>query len=327
MDLPIQITAILVFTAAVFSTLAIALVWEVFRDWQKRRQVAKRIEPVLARVEAGEQGKADDLVRQFQGEASFMGELAAALPGVRRSEKLLQEARVEWKPETLLLVSTGLAFGIGGATLLASNILLLAVLFAAVGAALPYLYLRRKATLRLRLFEEEFPESIDLLTRAIRAGHPLTAGMQMVGEEGPPTVAEEFRRTFEEQRFGLPFADALLGMVDRVDLVDVRIFTIAVLIQREVGGNLAEILDNLADTIRGRFYIRRQLRVYTAQGRMSGYALAALPVVVGLITFFLQPDYFGLLFTTAMGQALVVTAVLLQMIGVFWIRKIINIEI
>ena len=327
MEFPIQITAVLVFTAAVFSTLALALVWEVFRDWQKRRQVAKRIEPVLKRVEAGEQGKADERARQFQGEASFLGELAAALPGVRRSEKLLLEARVDWKPETLLLVSMGLGFGFGAATLLASGMLLLGLIFAVVGASLPYLYLRRRAVMRLRMFEEEFPESIDLLTRAIRAGHPLTSGMAMVGAEGPPVVAEEFRRTFEEQRFGLPFPDALLGMVDRVDLVDVRIFTIAILIQREVGGNLAEILDNLAETIRGRFYIRRQLRVYTAQGRMSGYALAALPVAVGLITFLLQPDYFSLLFTTAMGQALVVTAVLLQFIGVFWIRKIINIEI
>jgi tight adherence protein B len=140
-------------------------------------------------------------------------------------------------------------------------------------------------------------------------------------------VAEEFQQTFEEQRFGLPFNDALLGMVDRVDLVDVRIFAIAVLIQREVGGNLAEILDNLAETIRGRFYIRRQLRVYTAQGRMSGYALAALPIVVGFITFLLDPEYLGQLFNTTMGQLMVITAILLQVFGVFWIRKIINIDI
>ncbi len=116
-------------------------------------------------------------------------------------------------------------------------------------------------------------------------------------------------------------------MVDRVNLVDVRIFAIAVLIQREVGGNLAEILDNLSDTIRGRFFIRRQLRVYTAQGRLSGYALAALPIIVGAVTFMVQPDYIGLLFTTAIGRALVITAVTLQLFGVLWIRKIINIDI
>ena len=140
-------------------------------------------------------------------------------------------------------------------------------------------------------------------------------------------VAEEFRQTFEEQRFGLPFNDALLGLVDRVNLVDVRIFTIAVLIQREVGGNLAEILDNLAETIRGRFYIRRQLRVYTAQGRMSGYALAALPIVVGTAAFLIDREYFSLLFTTAAGRLAIFIAIVLQIMGVFWIRKIIDIYI
>ena len=196
-----------------------------------------------------------------------------------------------------------------------------------IAAAMPYFYLMRARTVRLRAFEEQFPESIDLLTRAIRAGHPLASGMRMVADEGPPAVADEFRQTFEEQRFGLPFADALLGMVDRVNLVDVRIFAIAVLIQREVGGNLAEILDNLADTIRGRFYIRRQLRVYTAQGRLSGYALAALPVFVGVCTFLIQREYMMLLFTTAIGKLLVFTAILLQFFGVIWIRNIINIDI
>ena len=327
MDSPIVVTAILVFSAAVFSTLALAFAWEVFRDWLKRREVAKRLEPVLAQLDDGAQGRSDDLIRRFQGDEGGLSDLAQSLPFVGRTETLLREARVEWRPETFLLISTGLAFGVGGAVLLLSNLMLVAFAAAFLAAWTPYLFLRRKRKSRLRSFEEEFPESIDLLTRAIRAGHPLASGMRMVADEGPVVVAEEFRQTFEEQRFGLPFNDALLGMVDRVNLVDVRIFAIAVLIQREVGGNLAEILDNLADTIRGRFYIRRQLQVYTAQGRMSGYALAALPIVVGFITFLMQPDYFSLLFTTAMGQALVVTAVFLQLIGVVWIRNIINIDI
>ncbi|MEJ2540968.1 MAG: type II secretion system F family protein [Gemmatimonadota bacterium] len=327
MNFSLGVTAFLVFTSAVFSTVAIALMWEVFRDWSKRRQVAKRIEPVLAQVEAGQAGTADELVRKFQSDSGVLGQLGSALPGVRRAEKLLHEARLEWRPESLLLISTGLAFGMGAVVFLLSGILILGFIAAVIGGLIPYAWVRRRATMRLRQFEEEFPESIDLLTRAIRAGHPLASGMRMVGDEGPPAVAAEFRQTFEEQKFGLPFNDALLGMVDRVDLVDVRIFVIAVLIQREVGGNLAEILDNLAQTIRGRFYIRRQLRVYTAQGRMSGYTLAALPVVVGFVTYLMQPEYFGILLEQPLGQLLIVTAVLLQIVGVFWIRKIIDIDI
>jgi tight adherence protein B len=327
MNASILVTALLVFAAAVSSTLAIALSWEGIRDWLKRRQVAQRIEPVLAEVAAGGSGRSNDLIRHFNEDEGFVSELAQMMPGLARTENLIREARVNWRPSTFLLLSVGLAFGSGGAALLLSRMLVVGFAAAAFGGSLPYFYLSRRRTKRLNAFEEQFPESIDLLTRAIRAGHPLSAGMRMVADEGPRHVAEEFRQTFEEQRFGLPFADALLGMVDRVNLVDVRIFTIAVLIQREVGGNLAEILDNLAHTIRGRFFIRRQLRVYTAQGRLSGYALAALPPIVGLITYLLNPEYMALLFTTQVGRMLVGTAILLQFFGVIWIRKIINIDI
>lgn len=327
MTLGMGFTALLVFSAAVFSTIALAFTLEALRDWLRRREVARRLEPVLNELDVGAASRSDDLIRQFQGEESVLTELAQSLPGMRRTEVLLREAQVDWRPETFLLIATGLAFGVGGAVLVVTGLMSIAFVGAGVGSSLPYLYLRRKRTQRLRRFEEEFPESIDLLTRAIRAGHPLASGMRMVADEGPTVVAAEFRQTFEEQRFGLPFQDALLGMVDRVNLVDVRIFAIAVLIQREVGGNLAEILDNLAHTIRERFYIRRQLRVYTAQGRMSGYALAALPIVVGGITFLMQPEYVGLLFSTAIGQGMVVMAIVMQLAGVVWIRNIINIDI
>ena len=140
-------------------------------------------------------------------------------------------------------------------------------------------------------------------------------------------IASEFRRTHEEHRFGLPFEDALLAMADRVSLIDVRILTTAILIQREVGGNLAEVLDNLANIIRVRFTIRRQLRVYTPQGRFSGYVLGALPIAVGLAIYSLNPPYIKLLFTDPLGKLMVVIAVIFQVAGYLWIRKIVNIEI
>jgi len=327
MSLSAGLTAVLVFCAVVFGTLSLALMWEVLRDWMRRREVVKRLQPALLNPDEGHTARSDDLIREFAGSESLLATLARSVPGMERTTALLRESRTEWAPETFLLISVGLAFGLGAATLLLTGMLIAAAPAAALGALTPYLLLRHKRTRRLRRFEEEFPEAIDLLTRAIRAGHPLASGMRMVADEGPPTVAEEFRQTFEEQRFGLPFDDALLGMVDRTSMVDVRIFVIAVLIQREVGGNLAEILDNLAHTIRGRFYIRRQLRVYTAQGRLSGYTLAALPIVVGFLTFLMQPEHIGLLFSTPIGWFMVGVAILLQLIGGLWIRKIIDIEI
>jgi len=201
------------------------------------------------------------------------------------------------------------------------------IIAAAAGALLPFLVIRHKRNRRFYKFEELLPEAIDMLGRAIRAGHPLSAGLKMVAEEATEPVASEFRRTHEEHRFGLAFEDAMLAMADRVRIVDVRILVTAILIQREVGGNLAEVLDNLAGVIRARFTIRRQLRVYTAQGRFSGYVLAVLPIAVGAAIYSLNPPYIKLLFTDPLGKLLVIVAVIFQLIGFLWIRKIINIEI
>jgi tight adherence protein B len=249
------------------------------------------------------------------------------LRGVRETVALLEEANVKWSPMTFYLITVGCAAAVGGAALTLSGSLLISVPLAAGGASLPYLYLRRRRRLIAEAFEREFPEALDLLTRAIRAGHPLTAGLRMIADEGPDRAAAEFRKSFEEHRFGLPFEDALLGLVDRVGHVDVRIFATAVLIQRESGGNLAEILDKLASTIRDRFTIRRQLRVYTAQGRLSGYTLAALPFVVGSLIYLIEPAYVMVLFTVTLGRLLLAAGLTLQIIGYFWIRKIVNIEI
>ena len=196
-----------------------------------------------------------------------------------------------------------------------------------VGALAPYLYMRNRRARRISAFEGNLPEAIDLLARAIRAGHPLSSGFKMVADEMQDPIATEFRQTFEENRFGVPFEDAIQEMSDRVDLVDVRILVTAILIQREVGGNLAEVLDNLASVIRARFTIRRQLRVYTAQGRISGYVLAALPIVVGAIIYLLNPEYGMLMFTHSLGRFFLGLALVMQLLGFLWIRKIINIDI
>ncbi len=240
---------------------------------------------------------------------------------------ILEQSRLDWSAGTLLVLAIGMGLTFGLTALVVTSSLAVTALTIGIGASLPFLYVGHRRRARFRQFEEEFPEAIDLLTRAIRAGHPLSAALGMVGEEGPPEVAIEFRRAFEEQRFGIPFEEALLGIVDRTDLVDVRIFAIAVLIQREVGGNLAEILENLAHTVRRRFYVRRQLRTYTAQGRMTGYTLAALPLVVGFSIFLMEPEYMRVLFTESFGKVLVVTSVVLQILGALWIRKIIRIDI
>jgi tight adherence protein B len=251
----------------------------------------------------------------------------AKVPQLRDAEFVLQQAGLTWSLQTLILLSVGMAMAVGSMTLIATRSLPAGLMATILGAMLPTLYVRRRRKRRLYAFEEMLPDSIDLVGRALRAGHPLTAGFKMAADDGAEPVAGELRRVFEEQRFGLPLQESLLGMADRVDLVDVRILVTAILIQREVGGNLAEILDNLAAVVRARFTIRRQLRVFTAQGRMTGYLLAALPLILFAILYTLNPSYMSILFTDPIGKILVGVAVSMQLIGFFWIRKIINIEI
>jgi tight adherence protein B len=201
------------------------------------------------------------------------------------------------------------------------------MLGAAFGFLLPFAFLRFKRTRRLRKFEEEFPEGLDLISRALKAGHAFATGLKMVADEMSEPVGPEFRKTFDEQNFGLPMKDALENLTLRIPLLDVRFFATAVLIQRETGGNLSEILENLAHVVRERFKILRQVRVYTAHGRMTGYVLLALPAVLAIALSFINPDHMNMLFRERIGQMLLLTALVMQTVGYFWIKQVVKIEV
>jgi tight adherence protein B len=198
---------------------------------------------------------------------------------------------------------------------------------ALAGGALPILVMVRKRSKRLAKFEEQFPEALDLLGRAIRAGHAFTTAMGMVADEAPAPIGPEFRKTFDEQNFGIPLKDALVNLSERVPIIDVRFFVTAVSIQRETGGNLAEILDNLSAVVRERFKILRQVRVYTAHGRTTGYVLMALPAALAIVLSFINPGHIRLLFEEHMGRVMILVAIVLQVTGFVWIRQVVKIEV
>jgi tight adherence protein B len=195
------------------------------------------------------------------------------------------------------------------------------------GLAAPFLYVKTKRTRRLRKFEEMFPEALDLVSRALKAGHAFATGLKMVADEMDDPVGPEFRKTFDEQNFGLPLKDALANMTDRMPSLDVRFFATAVLIQRETGGNLSEILENLAHVVRERFKILRQVRVYTAHGRLTGYVLLALPVFLAIALMFINPEHMQLLFRNRIGHMMLIACVIMQTVGYFWIKQVIKIEV
>jgi tight adherence protein B len=195
------------------------------------------------------------------------------------------------------------------------------------GASLPCLFVRQRRSARLYKFEEQFPEALDLMARAVRAGHAFGSGLKMVAEEMQEPVGPEFRVAFEEQNFGLSMKESLNNLAVRVPSLDVRFFATAVLIQRETGGNLAEILDNLANVVRERFKIRRQVRVHTAHGRFTGYVLLGLPAFLGIALQFINPEHMALLFKDPIGHNLILAAIVMQTIGWFWIKQVVKIEV
>ena len=185
---------------------------------------------------------------------------------------------------------------------------------------------RYKRTLRMRKFEEQFPEALDLLGRALRAGHAFTTGIEMVGEELPAPIGPEFRTLFDQQNYGMSMPDALKRFAERIPLLDARFFVTAVLIQRESGGNLSEVLANLARVIRERFRVKRQIRVISAHGRLTGAILVCAPPVLAMVIFSIAPETRDLMFSDPLGQRMIVGALALQIIGSLIIRKIINVE-
>ena len=190
----------------------------------------------------------------------------------------------------------------------------------------PTSVLRLKRTKRLLKFEEQFPEALDLLSRALKAGHAFTTGLGMIAEEMPAPIGPEFQLLHDQQNFGMPLPDALKEFARRMPLLDARFFVTAVLIQREAGGNLSEILDNIAAVIRDRFRVKRQIRVISAHGRLTGWVLVAVPPSLGAVLFVINPNHWSTLIGNPLGVQLIVAAIVLQVTGTLIIRKLVRIE-
>ena len=290
--------------------------------------VQRRLEAIDRGLRRGRSSPQLKLLRdELLSDVPSLHRLLAHGSWARRLRDYISQAGLNIKPGRLVLLSGVL--GLGGYLVLGlfdqGPIL---ALLAAVGAVLaPLAFVRIKRSRRLRAFEKNFPEAIDLLGRAVRAGHSFTTGLEMIATELPEPVAGEFRTMFDEQNFGLPLRDALLNLTERMPILDVRFFVTALLIQKETGGNLAETLDNLSHVIRERFRILGEVRTRTAQGRMTAGILMALPPSMILILRALNPDYIGLLFADPWGPYMLGVAAMLQIVGSAMLWKIVNIEV
>ena len=288
------------------------------------RKLARRLR------EVGESPDAPDaalVMHRTEGPLPQLDGLVNRTAAGSRLARLIEQSGIRTTPSAIIVISL---ISAAAAAVIAGFFVRhpLAMLVAApIGLSLPFAWLANRRSSRFKKFEEQFPEALDLLSRAIRAGHALQTALGMVGEELPAPVGPEFKKTFERQNFGLPLREAMDELADRVTILDVRFFVTAVAIQRETGGNLAEILDNLAHVVRERFKIRRQVRVHTAHGRFTGYVLLALPVALATMLSQIAPEQMQLLFRERMGQIMLVAAMVMQTIGFIWIRQVIKIEV
>jgi tight adherence protein B len=244
-----------------------------------------------------------------------------------RLRTLLYQAGLQWTAGGLLLMSV---FCFAIPTYLAywrTGVVILSVLIGLLLGFAPLAFVRYKRSQRFNQIEQELPEALDLMVSALRAGHSLVAALRLVAYESPEPIGGEFRICFDEQNYGLELRTAMDNLVSRVPLQDLRIVVTAILIQKESGGNLAEVLDKASYLIRERFRLRRQVRIHTAQGRMTGWILSFLPLVLGVGLYFVNPQTMSILWTRAIGIKLLYTSAAMTITGALIIRKIVNMEV
>jgi len=241
-------------------------------------------------------------------------------------QRLILQSGLQWTVGALVLGSIALGFATAAVLTFVLPSALAALALGALVAVFPFLYVKRKAAKRLLVFEEQFPEAIDLIARALRAGHALPTALQMVADEIPQPVGDEFKQMFDQHAYGMGLPEVLRAFGDRVQLLDARFFVTAVLTQREMGGNLSEVLDKLAAVIRERFKVKRQVRVISAHGRITGLVLGFLPPATAAVLFILSPRHMRLLIEDPLGLYMVGLAIFLQIVGVLAIRKIVDVE-
>jgi tight adherence protein B len=317
-------------TIAVVAFLAVAgvatiIVVFVLRD-SDRSRAAERLDMLVGK--GGRRETASDLLlKQALMEVDKKNVLDALTPKFLSMEKVFEQADANIKPGALFAISLGLTL-VGGVL---STLLARTVYVAPVGAALffgvPWLWLWNKRRARLKKFASQLPDALELVARALRAGHSLAAGLHVVAEEMPPPVAKEFGRVYEEQNLGIPLEDALRAITERVPNLDLRFFVTSVAIQRQTGGDLAEILDKIGHVIRERYKILGQVKALTAEGRLSGLVLIALPFGLFLMMLHTKPDYISLLWTDPLGVKMSIFALVLQVLGAYAIKKIVDIKV
>jgi tight adherence protein B len=316
--------SVLVFVAVVLLVEGAYLWWN-----DARGPEAQRMERRLQMISAGwhDEQNASVLKERMLSSSPAIQRLLMGLPRVHRLDRLLEQSGLPWSVAQYLVLTLALMVGavLGVALLTKSPWLLFAA--AVVAALLPLGYVLRARHKRMRRIEAQLPDALDLMARALRAGHAFPSALKMVGDEMSDPIAREFGAAFDEVNYGISMQDALLNLAARVPSNELKYFVVAVLIQRTTGGNLAELLDDIAAIMRARQKLLGTIRVLSADGRLSAWILCILPFALALAIFALNPVFLSILWTDPAGPVAVAIAAVLMVIGIFWMREVIRIHI
>jgi tight adherence protein B len=318
-----------IFIGTVFVTVVLlsqAMIVPVFGESRKTRKKLKARLGELER-EIGQSSFASLLREKYLRELPPWERALEQLPFMETLTDMIEQAGHSYLAHRLVLLEGALAVAGGSGAWVITHHLLAALLAAAATGALPFFKIARDRTKRIQQIEEQLPEAVDMMKRALRAGHPFSGAIKLVSEELGAPLGKEFGTTFADLNYGNDVRRAMLGLLQRVPSVTVMALVTSVLVQKETGGNLAEILGQISTVVRGRFRLERKIRTLSAEGRLSAWILALVPLVLFAVISVTTPDYLPTLTKDPFGQKLIVVGGVMGVIGLFWIRKIIRIDV
>lgn len=320
------ILAMLALFIAVFVAIEGTYLW-----WNSARgPEATRLAKRLRMISAGGHSDSSEqslLKQRLMANSPFIERILLTIPRIGQLDRFLVQSGMDWSVGNYFGISSALGVAGFAAAMLLRYPFGVALLTATGLASMPTLYLIFCRHRRLKRFEALLPEALDLIGRALRAGHSLPSALQMAGTELPAPVGEEFKQTFDEINFGISAQDALQNLAARVPSTDLGFFVIAVLIQRETGGNLSEILGNISGIIRERLKLFGRVRALSAEGRFSGVVLTVLPFVTGFVLYLIDSEFMSMLWHDSTGLQMMKGAIVFMLVGALWMRRIVNIRV
>ncbi|KQW57297.1 type II secretion system F family protein [Variovorax sp. Root411] len=316
---------VLVFVTVLMMIEGLYLLWRAYKG-PEARKIEKRLQAFSAAIDRTSQ--AHLAKERMLSEVPWMQRMLLTLPRAHRLDRFILQAGLDWTVSSFLLACGVLGVLVFFATMWMARQSALLALVAGIGAAmLPAIYLQRQRNRRLTRMEKQLPEALDLVTRALRAGHSFASGVQMIGDEMADPIASEFRMVADEVNFGVSLQQALTNLSERVPLTDLRYFVVAVLIQRDSGGNLTEVLSNLSRLIRDRLKLLARVRVLSSEGRLSAWILGLMPFALGGLMNMFNPEFMAPLWTDPIGQTVVKYMLALMLVGIVILRKIVKIRV